>query len=144
MRQRSWSSAAAEAAARRVEEEITLNNDAGLLQRIGTNTIISADEDDVARTGLKAIVMLQGKPFFFLIFTWILFILYILHVSGQRCVASYTNYITADRFPAIFWTIHLKHDRTHNTNRRSQIKTKPHPEQEPTCESAPRGASLQR
>lgn len=94
MRQRSWSSAAAEAAARKLEEEeqlanplTSLNNDAGLLQRIGTNTV----EDDSSRTGLKAIVMLQGKPFFFLIFTWILFILYILHVSDQRCVALYID-----------------------------------------------------
>lgn len=90
MRQRSWSSAAAEAAARRAEEEeLAANpliplNDAGLLERVGTNSAL--DEDDgVPRTGLKAIVMLQGKPFFFLIFTWILFILYILHVSERPC-----------------------------------------------------------
>lgn len=101
VRQRSWSSAAADAASRKVAEAeaeaeaeaaaaaagqstsasipLIPQDAAVLLHRIGTSA--SPHEDKVPRTGPKAIVMLQGKPLFFLILTWICFVLYILHVS---------------------------------------------------------------
>ncbi|USW58777.1 hypothetical protein Slin15195_G120960 [Septoria linicola] len=87
MRQRSWSSAASEAASKREEEAANPLLSEGAGYRIGQST----DADDSSRTGLRAIIMLQGKPFFFLIFTWILFILYILNPSSPLSTSSTTE-----------------------------------------------------
>ncbi|KAM3420436.1 hypothetical protein BST61_g3709 [Cercospora zeina] len=77
MRQRSWSSAASEAAGKRAEKAASL-----LTSHDGDTSNTGANEAGGSRTGVRAIVMLQGKPFFFLIFTWVLFIVYILHPSS--------------------------------------------------------------